>query len=94
MLVPCKGSLSGSVQSSCQFESYILIPVEEHFQTLNGKVFFRFLWVNQGHSLSVWEWGRGENPASHPFTSVLHDGFDTTAALLPLRAEELAAARR
>ncbi|XP_053461432.1 ankyrin repeat domain-containing protein 27 isoform X3 [Nycticebus coucang] len=40
VLVPCKGSLSSSVQSSCQFESYILIPVEEHFQTLNGKDVF------------------------------------------------------
>ncbi|KAM5236178.1 ankyrin repeat domain-containing protein 27 [Ctenodactylus gundi] len=37
VLVPCKGSLSSSIQSSCQFESYILIPVEGHFQTLNGK---------------------------------------------------------
>nr|XP_054394229.1 ankyrin repeat domain-containing protein 27 isoform X4 [Pongo abelii] len=37
VLVPCKGSLSSSIQSTCQFESYILIPVEEHFQTLNGK---------------------------------------------------------
>ncbi|MBZ3885294.1 Ankyrin repeat domain-containing protein 27 [Sciurus carolinensis] len=37
VLVPCKGSLSSSVQSTCQFESYILIPVEGHFQTLNGK---------------------------------------------------------
>ncbi|XP_066876422.1 ankyrin repeat domain-containing protein 27 isoform X7 [Kogia breviceps] len=40
VLVPCKGSLSGSVQSTCQFESYILIPVEEHFQTLSGKDVF------------------------------------------------------
>uniref|UniRef100_A0A8C9P5R9 Ankyrin repeat domain-containing protein 27 n=1 Tax=Spermophilus dauricus TaxID=99837 RepID=A0A8C9P5R9_SPEDA len=40
VLVPCKGSLSSSVQSSCQFESYILIPVEGHFQTLNGKDVF------------------------------------------------------
>ncbi|XP_010987401.2 ankyrin repeat domain-containing protein 27 isoform X1 [Camelus dromedarius] len=40
ILVPCKGSLSSSVQSTCQFESYILIPVEEHFQTLNGKDVF------------------------------------------------------
>ncbi|XP_013377901.1 PREDICTED: ankyrin repeat domain-containing protein 27 isoform X2 [Chinchilla lanigera] len=37
VLVPCKGSLSSSVQSTCQFESYILRPVEGHFQTLNGK---------------------------------------------------------
>ncbi|KAM9607844.1 ankyrin repeat domain-containing protein 27 isoform 2-T2 [Trichechus inunguis] len=40
VLVPCKGSLSSNVQSTCQFESYILIPVEEHFQTLNGKDVF------------------------------------------------------
>ncbi|KAK2492495.1 hypothetical protein MC885_007928 [Smutsia gigantea] len=40
VLVPCRGSLSSSVQSACQFESYILIPVEEHFQTLNGKDVF------------------------------------------------------
>ncbi|XP_007952535.1 ankyrin repeat domain-containing protein 27 [Orycteropus afer afer] len=37
VLVPCKGSLSSSVQSACRFESYILIPVEDHFQTLDGK---------------------------------------------------------
>uniref|UniRef100_A0AC11D8J9 Ankyrin repeat domain 27 n=2 Tax=Caprinae TaxID=9963 RepID=A0AC11D8J9_SHEEP len=37
VLVPCKGSLSTRIQSSCHFESYILIPVEEHFQTLDGK---------------------------------------------------------
>ncbi|XP_037675227.1 ankyrin repeat domain-containing protein 27 isoform X4 [Choloepus didactylus] len=40
VLVPCKGSLSSNVQSTCQFESYVLIPVEEHFQTLNGKDVF------------------------------------------------------
>lgn len=40
VLVPCKGSLSSSVQSACQFESYVLRPVEEHFQTLNGKDVF------------------------------------------------------
>uniref|UniRef100_A0A8D2DM07 Ankyrin repeat domain-containing protein 27 n=1 Tax=Sciurus vulgaris TaxID=55149 RepID=A0A8D2DM07_SCIVU len=40
VLVPCKGSLSSSIQSTCQFESYILIPVEGHFQTLNGKDVF------------------------------------------------------
>nr|KAF6406063.1 ankyrin repeat domain 27 [Molossus molossus] len=40
VLVPCKGSLTNSVQSTCQFESYILTPVEEHFQTLNGKDVF------------------------------------------------------
>ena len=58
VLVPCKGSLSSSVQSACQFESYVLRPVEEHFQTLNGKVFLS-LGVAQGHSLRGW--GRGEN---------------------------------
>ncbi|KAG8510051.1 Ankyrin repeat domain-containing protein 27, partial [Galemys pyrenaicus] len=40
VLVPCRGSLSSTVQSTCQFESYVLIPVEEHFQTLNGKDVF------------------------------------------------------
>ncbi|KAM7233607.1 hypothetical protein CapIbe_015743 [Capra ibex] len=40
VLVPCKGSLSTRIQSSCHFESYILIPVEEHFQTLDGKDVF------------------------------------------------------
>nr|XP_019833765.1 PREDICTED: ankyrin repeat domain-containing protein 27-like [Bos indicus] len=40
VLVPCKGSLSTRIQSTCQFESYILIPVEEHFQTLDGKDVF------------------------------------------------------
>ncbi|KAB0383482.1 hypothetical protein FD755_005399 [Muntiacus reevesi] len=49
VLVPCKGSLSTRIQSTCQFESYILIPVEEHFQTLDGKVFFDFLWATQDH---------------------------------------------
>ncbi|XP_075393450.1 ankyrin repeat domain-containing protein 27 isoform X1 [Tenrec ecaudatus] len=37
VLVPCKGSLSSSVQSTCRFESYVLIPVEERYQTLDGK---------------------------------------------------------
>uniref|UniRef100_A0A8C2YJB4 ANKRD27 n=1 Tax=Chinchilla lanigera TaxID=34839 RepID=A0A8C2YJB4_CHILA len=37
VLVPCEGSLSSSVQSTCQVDSYILIPMEGHFQTLNGK---------------------------------------------------------
>ncbi|XP_075849087.1 ankyrin repeat domain-containing protein 27 isoform X2 [Microcebus murinus] len=40
VLVPCRGSLSSSVQSTCQFESYVLRPVEERFQTLNGKDVF------------------------------------------------------
>lgn len=37
VLVPCRGSLPSSVQSSCQFESYVLVPTEGHFQTLDGK---------------------------------------------------------
>ncbi|OBS77198.1 hypothetical protein A6R68_16359 [Neotoma lepida] len=37
VLVPCRGSLPSSVQSSYQFESYILVPTEGHFQTLDGK---------------------------------------------------------
>lgn len=77
VLVPCKGSLTSNVQSTCQFESYILKPVEEHFQTLNGKVFIS-LWVNQGYSLSVWVGWRGENPACPPFTSMLNDGLITS----------------
>ncbi|XP_036896021.1 ankyrin repeat domain-containing protein 27 isoform X3 [Sturnira hondurensis] len=40
VLVPCKGSLTSGVQSTCQFESYVLRPVEEHFKTLNGKDVF------------------------------------------------------
>lgn len=76
VLVPCKGSLSSSIQSTCQFESYILIPVEEHFQTLNGKV-FTSLWVSQGPSLSVWESvGRAGGPTSFPVPAVVNDGSD------------------
>uniref|UniRef100_A0A8C3JC83 Ankyrin repeat domain 27 n=1 Tax=Calidris pygmaea TaxID=425635 RepID=A0A8C3JC83_9CHAR len=37
VLVPCKGSLSSNSLSACQFESYVLKPLEENFQTLNGK---------------------------------------------------------
>uniref|UniRef100_A0A8D1XVV5 Uncharacterized protein n=2 Tax=Sus scrofa TaxID=9823 RepID=A0A8D1XVV5_PIG len=37
ILVLWKGSLSSSLQSTCQFESYVLIPMKEHFQILNGK---------------------------------------------------------
>uniref|UniRef100_A0A8C3HST2 Ankyrin repeat domain 27 n=1 Tax=Chrysemys picta bellii TaxID=8478 RepID=A0A8C3HST2_CHRPI len=40
ILVPCKGSLSSSSLSTCQFDSYVLKPVEEKFQTLNGKEIF------------------------------------------------------
>ncbi|XP_066492882.1 ankyrin repeat domain-containing protein 27 isoform X2 [Tiliqua scincoides] len=40
VLVPCKGSLSNSVLSTCQFDSYVLKPVGENFQTLNGKEVF------------------------------------------------------
>ncbi|KAK7811869.1 hypothetical protein U0070_024132 [Myodes glareolus] len=37
VLVPCRGSLPSNVQPSCQFESYVLVPTEGHFQTLDGK---------------------------------------------------------
>ncbi|XP_055992424.1 ankyrin repeat domain-containing protein 27 [Sorex fumeus] len=37
VLVPCQGSLPSSVQSTCHFESYLLAPGEEHFQTFSGK---------------------------------------------------------
>ncbi|XP_031411290.1 ankyrin repeat domain-containing protein 27 isoform X2 [Meleagris gallopavo] len=40
VLVPCKGSLSSNCLSNCQFESYVLKPLEENFQTLNGKEIF------------------------------------------------------
>ncbi|XP_005052748.1 PREDICTED: ankyrin repeat domain-containing protein 27 [Ficedula albicollis] len=40
VLVPCKGSLSSNSLSTCQFESYVLKPLEEKFQTLNGKEIF------------------------------------------------------
>lgn len=40
ILVLWKGSLSSSLQSTCQFESYVLIPMKEHFQILNGKDVF------------------------------------------------------
>ncbi|XP_071612877.1 ankyrin repeat domain-containing protein 27 isoform X3 [Heliangelus exortis] len=40
VLVPCKGSLSNNSLSTCQFESYVLKPLEESFQTLNGKEIF------------------------------------------------------
>ncbi|XP_064884448.1 ankyrin repeat domain-containing protein 27 isoform X6 [Columba livia] len=40
VLVPCKGSLSSSSLPACQFESYVLKPLEENFQTLNGKEIF------------------------------------------------------
>ncbi|XP_020840709.1 ankyrin repeat domain-containing protein 27 isoform X2 [Phascolarctos cinereus] len=40
VLVPCKGSLPSSTQSTCQFDSYVLKPVGESFQTLNGKEIF------------------------------------------------------
>uniref|UniRef100_A0A8D2L4N5 Ankyrin repeat domain 27 n=1 Tax=Varanus komodoensis TaxID=61221 RepID=A0A8D2L4N5_VARKO len=40
VLVPCKGSLSSSFISACQFDCYVLRPVEENFQTLNGKEVF------------------------------------------------------
>ncbi|XP_054054596.1 ankyrin repeat domain-containing protein 27 isoform X4 [Rissa tridactyla] len=40
VLVPCKGSLSSNSLSTCQFESYVLKPLEGNFQTLNGKEIF------------------------------------------------------
>uniref|UniRef100_A0A8C6ZKC8 Ankyrin repeat domain 27 n=1 Tax=Nothoprocta perdicaria TaxID=30464 RepID=A0A8C6ZKC8_NOTPE len=40
VLVPCRGSLSSNILSTCQFESYVLKPFEENFQTLNGKEIF------------------------------------------------------
>ncbi|XP_067158612.1 ankyrin repeat domain-containing protein 27 isoform X2 [Apteryx mantelli] len=40
VLVPCKGSLSSNSLSTCQFESYVLKPLEENFQTFNGKEIF------------------------------------------------------
>ncbi|XP_060132080.1 ankyrin repeat domain-containing protein 27 isoform X1 [Zootoca vivipara] len=40
VLVPCKGSLSSSSISACQFDSYVLKSVEENFQTVNGKEVF------------------------------------------------------
>ncbi|XP_053126363.1 ankyrin repeat domain-containing protein 27 isoform X2 [Hemicordylus capensis] len=40
VLIPCKGSLSSSILSTCQFDSYVLKPVEQSFQTLNGKEIF------------------------------------------------------
>ncbi|XP_078236475.1 ankyrin repeat domain-containing protein 27 isoform X1 [Pogona vitticeps] len=40
VLVPCKGSLSSSFVSACQFDSYVLKAVEKNFQTLNGKEIF------------------------------------------------------
>ncbi|NXU48575.1 ANR27 protein, partial [Turnix velox] len=40
VLVPCKGSLSSNSLSACQFESYVLKPAEENYQTLNGKEIF------------------------------------------------------
>ncbi|XP_062356328.1 ankyrin repeat domain-containing protein 27 isoform X1 [Cinclus cinclus] len=40
VLVPCKGSLSSNSLSTCQFESYVLKPLEENFRTLNGKEIF------------------------------------------------------
>lgn len=97
VLVPCKGSLSSSIQSTCQFESYILIPVEEHFQTLNGKV-FTSLWVSQGSSLSVWKSvGRAGGPTSFPVPAVINNGSDIAGGggglegPLPLRKEEVVA---
>ncbi|XP_070616397.1 ankyrin repeat domain-containing protein 27 isoform X2 [Erythrolamprus reginae] len=40
ILVPCKGSLSNSIISACQFDSYILKAADNNFHTLNGKEVF------------------------------------------------------
>uniref|UniRef100_A0A670ZU57 VPS9 domain-containing protein n=1 Tax=Pseudonaja textilis TaxID=8673 RepID=A0A670ZU57_PSETE len=40
ILVPCKGSLSSSIISACQFDSYILKAADNNFHTLNGKEVF------------------------------------------------------
>ncbi|XP_042524058.1 ankyrin repeat domain-containing protein 27 isoform X2 [Dipodomys spectabilis] len=40
VLVPCKGSLSSNLKPTYQFESYLLIPAEGHFQTFDGKDVF------------------------------------------------------
>ncbi|XP_026856782.2 ankyrin repeat domain-containing protein 27 isoform X1 [Electrophorus electricus] len=37
VLVPCHGSLSGGSYSAAQFESYVLHPAEEGYQTIDGK---------------------------------------------------------
>ncbi|KAK3526640.1 hypothetical protein QTP70_030848 [Hemibagrus guttatus] len=38
VLVPCCGSLSASSYTAAQFESYVLLPAEQGFQTADGKV--------------------------------------------------------
>ncbi|XP_032087211.1 ankyrin repeat domain-containing protein 27 isoform X3 [Thamnophis elegans] len=40
ILVPCKGSLSSSIISACQFDSYILKAADNNLHTLNGKEVF------------------------------------------------------
>ncbi|MCI4381923.1 hypothetical protein PGIGA_G00257430 [Pangasianodon gigas] len=37
VLVPCRGSLSASSYTGAQFESYVLLPAEQGFQTVDGK---------------------------------------------------------
>ncbi|XP_060742510.1 ankyrin repeat domain-containing protein 27 isoform X1 [Tachysurus vachellii] len=37
VLVPCCGSLSASSYTAVQFESYVLLPAEQGFQTVDGK---------------------------------------------------------
>ncbi|XP_017341418.1 ankyrin repeat domain-containing protein 27 isoform X2 [Ictalurus punctatus] len=37
VLVPCRGSLSASSYTAAQFESYVLLPAEQGFQTVDGK---------------------------------------------------------
>ncbi|KAE8608961.1 hypothetical protein XENTR_v10011676 [Xenopus tropicalis] len=40
VLVPCKGSVSNILNSTCPFDSYILKPTEGGFETENGKEIF------------------------------------------------------
>ncbi|XP_053335581.1 ankyrin repeat domain-containing protein 27 isoform X1 [Clarias gariepinus] len=37
VLVPCCGSLTASSYTAAQFESYVLLPAEQGFQTIDGK---------------------------------------------------------
>ncbi|KAF4081445.1 hypothetical protein AMELA_G00161350 [Ameiurus melas] len=37
VLVPCRGSLAASSYTAAQFESYVLLPAEQGFQTVDGK---------------------------------------------------------
>ncbi|XP_053557650.1 ankyrin repeat domain-containing protein 27 [Bombina bombina] len=58
VLVPCKGSLSSKIQTTCLFESYVLKPAEEGYKTENGReVFIQGNLVKLGtgfnHNLSI-----------------------------------------